>query len=121
MAGLRTQWKRSLEIPQCFSHGDAHLGNMFFEIDGRPGFLDCKAWQEGPYLHALASSIIGTLTVEDTRAADKDLLAGYLQALSAHFAAHPPIREVPQHAYLRPAMHVFNGHFNHFATNTIHV
>src|SRR3546814_19668051 len=46
MAGLRTQWKRSLEIPQCFSHGDAHLGNLFFEIDGRPGFLDWQAWQE---------------------------------------------------------------------------
>src|SRR3546814_17477847 len=51
MAGLRTQWKRSLEIPQCFSHGAAHLGNMFFEIDGRPGFPEWQAWQEGPYMH----------------------------------------------------------------------
>src|SRR3546814_12687521 len=75
-AGLRTQWKRSLEIPQCFSHGDAHLGNMFFEIDGRPGFLDWQAWQEGPYMHDVAYSIIGNLKVEDRRAAEKDMHIG---------------------------------------------
>src|SRR3546814_13848963 len=76
MAGLRTQWKRSLEIPQCFSHGDAHLGNMFFEIDGRPGFLDWQAWQAGPYMPDVAYSIIGNLKAEDSRAAGKAPLGG---------------------------------------------
>src|SRR3546814_17846854 len=111
MAGLRTQWKRSLEIPQCFSHGDAHLGNMFFEIDGRPGFLDWQAWQEGPYMHDVAYSIIGNLKVEDRRAAEKNLLAGYLTALQDHGVANPPSREDAWEAYRRQPTHGSMGPF----------
>jgi len=106
-AGLRMQWKRSVEIPQCFSHGDAHLGNMFFETDGRPGFLDWQAWQEGPYMHDVAYSIIGNLTVADRRSAEKDLLAGYLEALKMHGVATPPSRADAWEAYRRHAMHGF--------------
>lgn len=105
--GLRTQWRRSLEIPQVFSHGDAHLGNMFFETDGRPGFLDWQAWQEGPYMHDVAYSIIGNLSVADRRAAEKGLLAHYLEALKANGVASPPTREEAWEAYRRHAMHGF--------------
>src|SRR3546814_5996560 len=72
---------------------------MFFEIEGRPGFLDWQAWQEGPYMHDVAYSIIGNLKVEDRRAAEKDLLAGYLTALKAHGVANPPSREDAWEAY----------------------
>src|SRR3546814_15428763 len=87
-----------------FSHGDAHLGNMFFEIDGRPGFLDWQAWQEGPYMHDVAYSIIGNLKVEDRRAAEKDLLAGYLTALKAHGVANPQSRAAAWEALRRTTM-----------------
>lgn len=107
LAGLRAQWRKSLDIAQCFSHGDAHLGNMFFETDGRPGFLDWQAWQEGPYMHDVAYSIIGNLTVEDRRAHQKDLLAGYLAGLAAQGVAHVPTREDAWEAYRRHAMHGF--------------
>jgi hypothetical protein len=106
-AGLRAQWARSVEIPQCFSHGDAHLGNMYFEVDGRPGFLDWQAWQEGPYMHDVAYSIIGNLALDDRRIADRDLIAGYLAALAREGVAHPPSLDEAWQAYRRHAMHGF--------------
>ena len=107
MAGLRAQWRRAVEIPQVFSHGDAHLGNMFFEHDGTPGYLDWQAWQEGPYMHDVAYSIIGNLTVDDRRKSEKDLLAGYLAALARNGVATPPTRDDAWEAYRRHAMHGF--------------
>ena len=80
--GLRAQWRKGEDIPQCFSHGDAHLGNMFFERDGAPGFLDWQSYQRGPYMHDVAYSLIGGLTIEDRRHAQRDLLDGYLKALA---------------------------------------
>jgi hypothetical protein len=107
LAGLRAQWQKSLDIPQCFSHGDAHLGNMFFETDGTPGFLDWQAWQEGPYMHDVAYSIIGNLTVDDRRAHQHDLLAGYVAALQRHGVQKLPSHEEVWQAYRRHAMHGF--------------
>jgi hypothetical protein len=106
-AALRAQWRRSVELPQVFSHGDAHIGNMFFERDGKPGFLDWQSWQEGPYMHDVAYSIIGNLTVADRRAGEKDLLAGYLAALKAKGVSHPPTPGEAFDAYRRHVMHGF--------------
>lgn len=106
-AGLRMQWKRSLEIAQCFSHGDAHLGNMYFETDGSPGFLDWQGWQSGPYMHDVAYSIIGGLDVEDRRANDRDLLQHYRAQLVANGVQDPPDSEELWQAYRRHAMHGF--------------
>src|SRR3546814_2439965 len=58
-------------------------------------------------MHDVAYSIIGNLKVEDRRAAEKDLLAGYLTALKAHGVANPPSREDAWEAYRRHAMHGF--------------
>ncbi|MCK9540791.1 MAG: phosphotransferase [Novosphingobium sp.] len=107
MAGLRKQWARGRDIPQVFCHGDAHLGNMFFEHDGTPGYLDWQAWQEGPYMHDVAYAIIGNLKVEDRRHAEKDLLAGYLAALKTSGVANPPSFDDAWEAYRRHAMHGF--------------
>ena len=107
MAGLRSQWSRGLEIPQVFSHGDPHLGNMFFEHDGTPGILDWQAWMQGPYMDDVSYSIIGNLTVEDRRKSEKDLIAGYLEALKRNGVANPPSREEAWEAYRRHAMHGF--------------
>ena len=107
MKGLRTQWARGVEVPQVFSHGDAHLGNMFFEPDGTPGYLDWQSWQEGPYMHDVAYSTIGNLKVEDRRHAEKDLIAGYLAALGRYGVVNPPSFEDAWNAYRRHAMHGF--------------
>jgi hypothetical protein len=107
LAGLRAQWARGREVPQAFCHGDAHLGNMFFEPDGMPGYLDWQSWQEGPYMHDVAYSIIGNLEVQDRRHAEKDLLAGYLAGLKSHGVENPPSFEDAWNAYRRHAMHGF--------------
>ena len=107
LSGLRAQWAKSLEIPQCFSHGDAHLGNMYFEPDGTSGFLDWRAWQEGPYMHDVAYSIIGNLTLQDRRTHEKVLLAGYLAALTAEGITNVPDLAEAWEAYRRHAMHGF--------------
>lgn len=107
IAGLQMQWRRALDIPQVFSHGDTHLGNMFFEPDGRPGFLDWQQFEEGPYMFDVSYSIIGNLTVADRRRHEKDLLAGYLAALATNGVANPPTREEAWEAYRRHAMHGF--------------
>lgn len=107
MVGLRTQWARGRDVPQVFAHGDAHLGNMFFEPDGTPGYLDWQSWQEGPYMHDVAYSTIGNLKVEDRRHAEKDLIAGYLAALKRNGVANPPEFADAWEAYRRHAMHGF--------------
>lgn len=107
IAGLRAQWSKGRDVPQVFCHGDAHLGNMFFEPDGTPGYLDWQSWQEGPYMHDVAYSIIGNIRVEDRRHAEKDLLAGYLAALKANGVVSPPSFEDAWEAYRRHAMHGF--------------
>lgn len=106
-AGLRMQWKRSLEIAQCFSHGDPHLGNMYFETDGTPGFLDWQGWQSGPYMHDVAYSIIGGLDVAERRLHERDLLEHYRQRLVANGVKDAPPADEVWEAYRRHAMHGF--------------
>ncbi len=43
LAGLRANWAQAESGPQSFCHGDAHMGNLFFEADGTPGLLDFQA------------------------------------------------------------------------------
>ena len=105
--GLRAQWRHADDIAQCFTHGDAHLGNMYFERDGSPGFLDWQAWQRGPYMHDVAYSIIGNLTVEDRRRHQHDLLTHYRNKLASHGVAKPPSATEMWDAFRRHAMHGF--------------
>ena len=58
-------------------------------------------------MHDVAYSIIGNLTVEDRRAHEKELLAGYLAALTAEGITNVPERAEAWEAYRRHAMHGF--------------
>lgn len=107
IAGLKKQWAWGRKVPQVFSHGDAHLGNMFFEQDGTPGYLDWQAWQEGPYMHDVSYSIVGHISVEDRRHAEKDLLKGYLAALKKYGVESPPPFDEAWDTYRRHVMHGF--------------
>lgn len=66
--------------PQCVIHGDTHLGNLYLEPDGTPGFLDaqtCKAsWAQEVNYHILIAADIA-----DRRQWEKPLLAHYLSHL----------------------------------------
>lgn len=68
--------------PHTVMHGDAHPGNMYFR-DGAAGLLDWQAVRRGHPSRELAYTLITSLTPEDRRAAQRDLLDDYRRALVA--------------------------------------
>jgi len=68
--------------PNTVMHGDAHPGNMYFR-DGQAGLLDWQAVRRGHPSRELAYTLITSLTPEDRRAAQRDLLDEYRRILAA--------------------------------------
>lgn len=85
-------WSRMKAIlatcPLTIGHGDEHIGNLWLDAHGEPGFIDwCsrrEAWAVG-FAYLLAS----TLDVLDRRAWEQDLLKRYLDALGRAGAPVP--------------------------------
>lgn len=69
--------------PWCVIHGDAHVGNVYLDGEGRPSFVDWQLAQRAPWYLDVGYHITSTLTIEDRRAHEEDLLRHYLGALSA--------------------------------------
>ena len=68
--------------PHTVMHGDAHPGNMYF-CGGKAGLLDWQFVRRGHPARELAYTLITSLTPEDRRAAQRDLLDDYRRALAA--------------------------------------
>src|SRR5271155_440039 len=68
--------------PNTVMHGDAHPGNVYFR-DGEAGLLDWQAVRRGHPSRELAYTLITSLTPEDRRTAQHDLLDDYRKALAA--------------------------------------
>jgi Ser/Thr protein kinase RdoA (MazF antagonist) len=68
--------------PHTVMHGDAHPGNMYF-YGGKAGLLDWQFVRRGHPSRELAYTLITSLTPEDRRAAQRDLLDDYRRALVA--------------------------------------
>ncbi|WAJ42915.1 phosphotransferase [Mycobacterium sp. Aquia_216] len=68
--------------PHTVMHGDAHPGNMYFR-DGEAGLLDWQAVRRGHPSRELAYTLITSLTPEDRRSTQRELLDVYRQALAA--------------------------------------
>ena len=80
-AGMETLWeidRRSERL--CMVHGDAHPGNLFFEQDGRPGFLDWQRLMQCDWAHDVNYFLLSSLEVETCAAHEEDLLRHYLGA-----------------------------------------
>jgi aminoglycoside/choline kinase family phosphotransferase len=105
-AAVRAMWERNKEAPRCFIHGDPHLGNMYFEPDGSPGFLDWQGAMCGTWAHDVTYFVIGSLDIEDRRKHERDLIAGYLERL-ASYGAPAPGWDDAWIAYRRNVMHGF--------------
>ena len=65
----------------CLIHGDTHLGNLFVEPDGTPGFLDAQV-SRAPWSLEVAYHIGCALDIEDRRAWERPLLEHYLSQLA---------------------------------------
>jgi Ser/Thr protein kinase RdoA (MazF antagonist) len=68
--------------PHTVMHGDAHPGNMYF-YGGKAGLLDWQAVRRGHPSRELAYTLVTSLTPEDRRATQRDLLDDYRRALEA--------------------------------------
>lgn len=75
--------------PWCVIHGDAHLGNLFLDADRIPSLVDWQLVQQGMWYLDVGYHIASTLTVQDRRRTERDLLRHYLDALASH-GVNPP-------------------------------
>jgi hypothetical protein len=85
------------QLPYCVLHGDVHLGNLYIEQDGTPGFLDTLA-SRGPGMLEVSYHISASLDTFDRAAAEEALVRHYLDELSRNGVAAPAISEA-MHQY----------------------
>jgi Phosphotransferase enzyme family len=85
--------------PTCLCHGDTHLGNLYEERDGSPGFFDPQV-ARAPWQFEVAYHLVGALDIVDRRRFEVELLRHYLDTLTAHGIAAPAF-EVAWEAYRR--------------------
>jgi hypothetical protein len=105
-AALYQMFELARRMPVCLVHGDTHAGNLYFEDDGLPGYLDWQQIMRGPWAHDVASFIVTALDVEERRRNERALLAHYVEHLSANGASAPTLDEAWE-AYRRHTMWTF--------------
>jgi hypothetical protein len=75
--------------PRCLLHGDAHVGNLYLDGARRPSLVDWQLVQSGPWYLDVGYHIGCTLSPEERRRSESDLLAHYLGRLRFE-TAEPP-------------------------------
>jgi len=68
--------------PHTVMHGDAHPGNLYFRA-GRAGLLDWQAVRRGHPSRELAYTLVTSMTTQQRRESQRDLLDVYRGALAA--------------------------------------
>jgi len=102
---LRAMWRIDQEGPHCIIHGDAHLGNVYFERAGAPGFIDWQFVMRGSWAFDFTYFLIGALDIEDRRKHERDLLTRYLEKLAQGGVTAPDLDQ----AWLAYRQHVIHG------------
>jgi hypothetical protein len=82
-------------LPNGVVHGDTHLGNLYVEADGTPGFFDSVPHRWTP-LGEVAYHIGCALDQADRREWERDLVASYLEELAKHGVTPPSLAEAMQ-------------------------
>jgi Phosphotransferase enzyme family len=90
---LRQLVRLSDQQPRTLLHGDTHLGNLYVDIDGVPGFFDSQP-HHGPAMCEVAYHITGALDPADRRGQERALVALYRDALRASRVEPPPLEEM---------------------------
>src|SRR6202034_3920906 len=81
-------YERDHPGPISLVHGDAHQGNSFLRADGQRIWMDWQMVRKGRPLRDVEYFMISSLKINERRAADRDLVEHYRQALIA-FGADP--------------------------------
>ncbi len=69
--------------PRCLLQGDAHVGNLFLDATGAPCLVDWQTVQHGPWYVDVGYHIGSTMSPEERRRSESDLLGHYLEHLAA--------------------------------------
>jgi len=77
-------------LPQCVLHGDVHLGNLYIDTDGSPGFFDPLA-SRGPGMLEVSYHVSASIDVADRPRWEHALVRHYLDALRANGVEPPSI------------------------------
>ena len=93
-------------LPHCLLHGDIHLGNLYIEPDGTPGFLDTLS-SHGPGMLEVAYHIAASVDSADRARWEGPLVQRYLDEVARAGAAAPSFDEA-MHQY---AVFQIYGHF----------
>jgi hypothetical protein len=78
------------EGPRCVLHGDFHLGNLYFDVDGAAGVLDWQSMRQGPWAHDFTYFLVSALDMAERREWEKPLLKHYLEQLDRLGVKVPP-------------------------------
>lgn len=82
----------SSRLPHAVLHGDAHLGNMYIDADGSPGFYDPMIHRDH-VMRDVGYHIVGALDPFDRRRWEAPLLQHYLAELRRHGVDVPHLDE----------------------------
>jgi Ecdysteroid kinase-like family len=85
--------RHSKTVPRALLHGDTHLGNLYIDVDGEPGFFDSLP-HVGPPMIEIAYHITCALDLADRRTHERDLVALYREALVGEGIEPPPLDEL---------------------------
>ncbi|MEZ5571021.1 MAG: phosphotransferase [Halioglobus sp.] len=77
-------------LPCTLLHGDAHVGNTYRLPNGQRGYLDLQLAARGFCMHDVSYTIVTSLNIDDRRAHERDLIAGYRRKLTELGIATPP-------------------------------
>lgn len=84
--------ERQAVMPVTLSHGDTHLGNLYIDREGQPGFLDAQI-RRSTWTQDVAYHMVAALDIEDRRRWERALLAHYLGRLEAYGVRAPAFDE----------------------------
>lgn len=94
---LRRMAIYSARLPHCVNHTDTHLGNLYVDRDGQPGFYDSLAGR-GPAMLEVAYHLGCALDTADRSRLEGALIQHYLDAL-AQAGVAPPSFDDALHQY----------------------
>ncbi len=97
LVGVVGQLARHLETaqPRCLLHGDAHVGNLYLDAQGRPCLVDWQLVQQGPWYLDVGYHLGCTMNTQERRRTESELLDLYLDRVRFE-GADPPSREDPR-------------------------
>lgn len=84
------EWEHSQTSPLCINLGDCHQGNTYKHPDGSRLWLDWQLVRKGRPWRDLTYMMIGSLTVEERRTHERELLSYYRQQLVSRGASYVP-------------------------------